>query len=929
MHNDSWHLRVSALQQRLGELSRQPESAAAELRTLLADCAALLTEWPATAVMTPFNEQTLRTVLDHSDDGIVLVDEQGRIIEWNAKQVEITGIPRQSALGLFIWDVQFSLMPAENTTPEVYERIKRLTQHMLRTGEIPPRNLLDQVLQRTDGSLRIIQAVPMPMETELGYRVVSTIRDVTQQRRIEEELRNSEQRYRTLFDQANDAIFLENERDEIVDANQQASRLLGYSRAELLRMKVRDLQAPEVRCDGDHVVAQELIQYGHQPFEGLDIRRDGQRVPVEITETRLTGKDAGLVLAIVRDITERKRVEQALRANEEQFRLAFNAAAIGKALIGIDGRFIQVNPALCRMLGYTADELLAVTFNDITHPDDIAIGLNYFRQVLAGEVATVSYEKRYMCKDGAPIWVNISSSLIRDEHGQPHHFISEMQDINERKLAETALHDSEEKYRQLFELESDALFLIDNVSGHIYEANAAASALYGYSRDTLLQMKNTDLSAEPDQTRQAMQKRQTLILTRWHRKHDGTVFPVEITARHLVWRGRPVHIAAIRDIAERIEAEQAIFDSERRYRALVETSPDAIVLVNLDGRIQLGNQRAAQMAGLERAEDLIGVAIYDLVSPADQDRIRHDFQNLQNVEVLRSVEYTAQHRNGTHFPIEVTSSIVRDAESRPSAVVAVVRDVTARRKAEVQLQQQNRDLAQLNVELRARNEDLDAFAHTVAHDLKNPLHLLIGYAETFLDPQMMVNGDLAAGLDYIARSGRKMNNIVDELLLLAGVRRQQVTMQPVDVSQTLADAQQRLTDMITDTQAEIKVPATWPIVLGHAPWIEEVWVNYLSNAIKYGGAPPYVEVGADMQADGTVRLWVRDNGDGIAPDVQARLFTPFTRLDQARARGYGLGLSIVRRIVEKMGGQVGMTSLGQPGQGSLFYFTLSTEASQI
>lgn len=135
--------------------------------------------------------------------------------------------------------------------------------------------------------------------------------------------------------------------------------------------------------------------------------------------------------------------------------------------------------------------------------------------------------------------------------------------------------------------------------------------------------------------------------------------------------------------------------------------------------------------------------------------------------------------------------------------------------------------------------------------------------------------------------------------------------------------------MITDTQAEIKVPATWPIVLGHAPWIEEVWVNYLSNAIKYGGAPPYVEVGADMQADGTVRLWVRDNGDGIAPDVQARLFTPFTRLDQARARGYGLGLSIVRRIVEKMGGQVGMTSLGQPGQGSLFYFTLSTEASQI
>jgi signal transduction histidine kinase len=174
----------------------------------------------------------------------------------------------------------------------------------------------------------------------------------------------------------------------------------------------------------------------------------------------------------------------------------------------------------------------------------------------------------------------------------------------------------------------------------------------------------------------------------------------------------------------------------------------------------------------------------------------------------------------------------------------------------------------------------------------------------------------------MARNARKMNNIIDELLLLAEVRKTQVVLRPLDMSRVLADAQQRLTDMIADSQAQISLPATWPVVVGHAPWVEEVWVNYMSNAIKYGGQPPRVEVGADLLTDNMVRLWVRDNGPGLPPEVHARLFTPFTRLDQVRARGHGLGLSIVRRIVEKMGGKVGVQS-GEPGSGCLFYFTLS------
>jgi signal transduction histidine kinase len=127
--------------------------------------------------------------------------------------------------------------------------------------------------------------------------------------------------------------------------------------------------------------------------------------------------------------------------------------------------------------------------------------------------------------------------------------------------------------------------------------------------------------------------------------------------------------------------------------------------------------------------------------------------------------------------------------------------------------------------------------------------------------------------------------------------------------------------LIQQYHAEICRPGAWPAAVGYAPWIEEVWINYLSNALKYGGQPPVVELGADVQDDDWIRFWVRDNGPGILPDDQARLFTPFTRLSQVDLEGHGLGLSIVRRIVEKLGGEVGMES-DTTGSGSLFYFTL-------
>jgi signal transduction histidine kinase len=231
-------------------------------------------------------------------------------------------------------------------------------------------------------------------------------------------------------------------------------------------------------------------------------------------------------------------------------------------------------------------------------------------------------------------------------------------------------------------------------------------------------------------------------------------------------------------------------------------------------------------------------------------------------------------------------------------------------------------LRQHTVELEARNEELDAFAHTVAHDLKSPLGVITGLAGVLAeDYTSMSNHELRQYLDMIAQNGHKINRIIDELLLLAVVRKlEDVETAPLDMAAIVAESQGRVAHMIKESKAKIALPVTWPVASGYGPWVEEVWTNYLSNAIKYGGHPPRVELGATKQTDGSVRFWVRDNGSGLTPEEQTRLFTPFTRLDQVRAKGHGLGLSIVRRIVEKMDGQVGVES--KTGQGSVFYFTL-------
>lgn len=238
------------------------------------------------------------------------------------------------------------------------------------------------------------------------------------------------------------------------------------------------------------------------------------------------------------------------------------------------------------------------------------------------------------------------------------------------------------------------------------------------------------------------------------------------------------------------------------------------------------------------------------------------------------------------------------------------------------------NLVNANDALQASNDELNAFAHTVAHDLKNPLAstmLNLDLLEIFI-AQDMRNKALKT-IVSVREGGLKLNNIIDELLLLASVRKETVERTPLPMADIMKQVIERLDGMIAEFEATLHVPEEWPVALGYAPWVEEVWVNYLSNAIKYGGKPPLIDIRTRLEANGQVYFDVCDNGEGVSPEVANKLFVEFTRLDQTRAKGHGLGLSIVKRIVEKLDGRVGMEN--RANGGSRFYFTLPASKERL
>lgn len=281
------------------------------------------------------------------------------------------------------------------------------------------------------------------------------------------------------------------------------------------------------------------------------------------------------------------------------------------------------------------------------------------------------------------------------------------------------------------------------------------------------------------------------------------------------------------------------------------------------------------------------------------NEIAHNFKK-HIPEIYNRESYTTEvafKESESIFELQTTT--LTDKNGNATGRIFMFYDITARKKA---------------------IEELDAYARTVAHNLKNPMNAIRGFSELLKTENLNVE-DRNNYLNYLEESAEKMHSIIDGLLLLSRIRNKgEIDIVNLDMSEIINNVFHRIEGIREKYQGDIKFPSHWPVVKGYPIWVEEIWMNYLTNALRYGGTPPQIQIGAD-DGHGYARFWVRDNGEGISKEDQKILFNEFTQLNrQKMSKGYGLGLSIVQRIANKLNGTIGVES--EPGEGSLFYFTL-------
>jgi PAS domain S-box-containing protein len=353
----------------------------------------------------------------------------------------------------------------------------------------------------------------------------------------------------------------------------------------------------------------------------------------------------------------------------------------------------------------------------------------------------------------------------------------------------------------------------------------------------------------------------------------------------------------------------SIFEANETIRTLLESLTEGVVAVDRKGHILFFNHSAEKLFGYT-SEEIVGKPLITLLpkryAEGHGNYMEVFFRNPQPRPMGLGMDLIACQKNGEEFPVEISLSHLK-IESGIFALAFIV-DISQRKARELDMQE--------------RNEELDSFAHMVAHDLKSSLALLIGYGDLLrAEFTKMSETEIAGMLDTIVRSSYTMNSIIQELLLFAGLRNEQVKREPVTSEDNIHDAMQRLRIEIDQHNAVIEMPDEFAFAIGYGPWLEEVWYNYLSNAIKYGGQPPIIQIGSENWGSFS-RFWVKDNGPGLSAEQQEGLFEPFARGNTGAAHGHGLGLSIVKRIITKLGGSVGIES--RPGEGSTFSFTLPT-----
>jgi PAS domain S-box-containing protein len=357
-------------------------------------------------------------------------------------------------------------------------------------------------------------------------------------------------------------------------------------------------------------------------------------------------------------------------------------------------------------------------------------------------------------------------------------------------------------------------------------------------------------------------------------------------------------------------------------KQIIDNLSDGIIVVDMADRIIDTNPAIAAMTG-SRLEDLIGKPFKNISDIIFHPGIDYSTNAIFTTETVITIDKEPRFYEVTYNPV---SGINQNLIGK----IFILHDFTKRKVALDSAVESNDRLRKEITEKEKLIVDLDAYARSVAHDLKNPISGLLSLSEVIKDDFFNERQEEAfESLDMAHEQTLKMYKIVDELLLLSRIRKEDIKPVALDMASIFNEALKRMNGQLDEKNITIATPDSWPIVLGHTQWIEEVWFNFISNAVKYGGNPPLIKTGYDKVNDFAYRFWIQDNGNGLPPESFLKVFNDFERLGRKNVEGHGFGLSIVKRIIEKLGGEVSVSSENSPGKGCIFSFTLNANPKTV
>jgi PAS domain S-box-containing protein len=593
-------------------------------------------------------------------DGMAMLDERAEYTYMNEAHARIYGYDSPEDLIGETWEILYQ--PQE---------LQRLVEEVMPVFFRDGRWRGEATGMRRDGST-------FPQEISLtsleGGGIICVCRDIADRRQAEEAIRKSEERYRTLFEEARDTIELVDREGQIIDCNHHACNLLGYTREELLNMKVEET-VPLERRESVTKRRAEILQRDPRwihPFESSVLRKDGSIVDTEVTGTPLEIEGRQHVFYFIRDITERKQAEEALKLTQ----FSVDRAADAIFWMASDGRILHMNEATCRYLGYTRDELLSMRISDINPAFPVEKWPAQWEKLK--RAGSLTFESSHRRKDGREIPVEISSNYL--QFGGTEYNISYIREITERKQAEEAL-----KITQFSIDKAEDSIQWFGPDGRLLYANESMSRLYGYSQEELLSMRISDIN--PAVTEEVWSQRWEELKQRGHfsfeaqgRAKDGRLIPVEVSYNYMEYGGKENAFGFVRDITERKEAEEALRKSESHVKTILETAEEGFWFIDNGFITQDVNPAMCRILGRER-EEIVGKNIFDFYD-GENEAIMREQMKLRKLGRTSTYEIAPSHRDGTNVPCLYHATPFFDEDGSKIGSFAMVTDITERKKAE-------------------------------------------------------------------------------------------------------------------------------------------------------------------------------------------------------------------------------------------------------